>query len=291
MRIINKTTISSWVAFERSLMRDTRIKSNTKVMYLLFKSLSQSCEKVYMSYSFIAQESGYVYNGAHPENSEARERAMRKFVLMNLEPLLELGWIKKTNKVGESCDWEVYDCDCNPEQKSTGTLNKKVQGDPEQKSSSSYKSIELKEKVRSSMDFSYSEILRTNPNYEMLRANKFPGLSDEDIDVELILIQERYNLRRADFTTIANWLGNANAAKVRNKKFADDKEKFVARQKPRKVEVELLQFTEYRQFLEKEQQYIEDGLDPIPTINGEVIDREKLSREVFYAQFNTDKII
>ena len=149
MKIIDKTTNNSWVAFERSLMRYTGIKSHTKVMYLLFKSLSQSCESVYMSYSFIAKEVGYEYKGKHPEGSEARERAMRKFVLSNLEPLLALGWIKKTNKVGESCDWEVHNCSLDPEQKSTGTLNKKVQGDPEQKSSSSYKRVELEERVRS----------------------------------------------------------------------------------------------------------------------------------------------
>lgn len=148
MKIINKST-KSWVAFDRSLMRDTRIKSNTKVLYLLFKSLSQTCDDVFISYSYIAREIGYVYHGAHPAGSESMERAMRKFVLTNLEALLKLGWIKKTNQVGESCDWEVYNHDSDPELKSTGTLNKKVQGDPEQKSSSSYKRVELEEVGRS----------------------------------------------------------------------------------------------------------------------------------------------
>lgn len=151
-QIINKLKkTNSWVAFDRSLMRDTRLKSNHKIIYLLFRSFAESCENVFLSYSFIAEEVGYKYSGEFEKGSEQYERAMQKFVFENLKPLLELGWVKKINQIGKSCDWEIYDHDCpelepkNPEQKSTPTLNKKVQSNPEQKSTPSKKNIELEE--------------------------------------------------------------------------------------------------------------------------------------------------
>ena len=158
MKINNKRNrLNNWVAFDRSLMRDKRIKSNTKTMYLLFDSLSQSCNNVYISYSYIAEEVGYEYKGKYEKGTKEYEDAMKKFVVYNLQPLIDLGWIKKTNKQGETCDWDVFDHDCeeyqkstsNPGEKSPHTREKNLHTHPGEKSPLSYKRVELEERVRS----------------------------------------------------------------------------------------------------------------------------------------------
>jgi CRISPR/Cas system-associated exonuclease Cas4 (RecB family) len=144
MRIINNRKPNNWVKFDRALMRDKRIKSHHKVLYLLFCSLSESVDNVYPSYSWIAEEVGYNYTGEYEKDSNQYERAMKKFVAENLQPIIDIGWIKKTNNVGSSCDYIVYDHDCETfdrEQKSTPTVNKKVHTHREQKGTLSYKNI------------------------------------------------------------------------------------------------------------------------------------------------------
>ena len=75
--------------------------------------------------------------------------------------------------------------------------------------------ISKKEAGRASDTFSYLEIIKNNPTYEMLRSKKFPDLSDDDIEIELLLIGERYKYKRADFTTIINWLANVNGKQMK----------------------------------------------------------------------------
>lgn len=138
-KITNKRKSAGFVRLDRSLLRDTRLKSNHKILYALFCSMSETMESVFPSYAWIAKEIGYEYTGKAKPGSEEYERALSKFISSNLEPIINLGWIKKINNNGESCEYEVYDHDCNPEQKSTHPLNKKVQGNPEQKSTPSNK--------------------------------------------------------------------------------------------------------------------------------------------------------
>lgn len=142
MRIINNRKPNNWVKFDRALMRDTRLKSPQKVLYLLFCSLSESMDSVYPSYAWIAEEVGYQYTGQAEKGSKDYESAMQQFIAYNLKPLIDLGWIKKTNNKGASCDYEVYDHDCgNPQEKSSDTPKKNLRGNPQEKSSTRYKNI------------------------------------------------------------------------------------------------------------------------------------------------------
>lgn len=124
--IHNKSKTQNWVAFDRSLMRDTRLKSNSKTMYLLFKSFAQTCQNVFLTYSYIATEVGYVYNGKYEVGTPEYENALKHFVIDNLQPVLDLGWVKKINNTGTHCDWEVYDHDCYCGEKSPHTVEKNL---------------------------------------------------------------------------------------------------------------------------------------------------------------------
>lgn len=191
-KIINKRKPNNWVRFDRSLMRDTRLKSHHKIIYLLFCSLSESCDNVYPSYSWIAEEVGYNYTGKHKKGSKEYESALQQFVSNNLEPLIKLGWIKKINNKGSSCDYEVFDHDCNeqnPQEKSWDTPKKNLRGNPQEKSWVSYKNIESKEKESTTPEnFEKQEQLdsfKNNPLYEENRLTRFPYLTDKQIDLKI----------------------------------------------------------------------------------------------------------
>jgi hypothetical protein len=145
MKIINKRKAEGWVKFDRSLMRDTRVKSNHKAIYLLFCSLSETCENVYPTYAWIAGEVGYKYEGKEEVGSPQYHAAMQAFVAYNLEPIIKLGWIKKINKSGSSCDYEIFDHDCgqesNPQEKSSNPPQKNLRGNPQEKSSTRYNEL------------------------------------------------------------------------------------------------------------------------------------------------------
>lgn len=157
MQIINKRKNQGWVKFDRSLMRDTRLKSHHKVLYLLLCSLSDTCDQVYPTYSWIASEVGYQYSGKAEVGSYEYEDALQKFVSANLEPLINLGWIKKINKQGKSCDYEIYDHDCDPGEKSPNTPEKNLLGNPREKSPTSKKDI-----------YSYIKNLELNQDLELV---------------------------------------------------------------------------------------------------------------------------
>jgi hypothetical protein len=225
MKIINKFS-QSWVSFDRSLMRDTRIKSNHKIIYLLFRSFAESCDNVFLSYSYIAKEIGYEYTGEFEKDSPQFERAMRKFVFENLQPLLDLGWIKKINNNGSSCDWEVYDHDCNPEPKSTETVNQKVQGNPEPKSThsnkiSSYKKLDLSlstEQSEKTENLDWKSDILHHPLFERSRFIDFKDLDGKEIDYCLDLYKASLtNGRQPHFTQAVSWLKNHNRDKIKQK--------------------------------------------------------------------------
>lgn len=190
MKIINKRKPNNWVKFDRSLMRDKRLKSHHKIIYLLFCSLSESCENIYPSYSWIAEEVGYSYNGKHKVGSKEYDSALQQFVATNLEPLIKLGWIKKINNKGGSCDYEVFDHDCDPQEKSSNPPKKNLGGDPQEKSSISYKSIKLKETSVEPQPQNLEkkeelESFKNNPFYLEHKATRFPDLTDKEIDLKI----------------------------------------------------------------------------------------------------------
>jgi len=217
-QIINKLDKKGYVQFERSLMRDKRIKSNNKVMYLLLVSLAETCENVFPSYSWIADEVGYSYNGKHEVGTQEYERAMRKFVYENLEPLIELNMIKKINNIGESCDFEIYSYKSNPEQKSTGTVNKKVQGYPEQKSTGSNKEEERERRrdKESKREQSINNI-KTHELFAPSQKAKFSNLNEKEIDLCLLLAFD--SNPRLNISSAVNWLETESSKKTRQQAF------------------------------------------------------------------------
>lgn len=115
-QIISKRISKGWVQLDRSVMRDTRIKSTQKLIYALFCSMSETMDNVYPTYSWIAQEVGYEAKNIKFESKENKEKATRKWVLENLQPLIDLGWIKQVQKHNhQGYDYEVYDHDCKTE--------------------------------------------------------------------------------------------------------------------------------------------------------------------------------
>lgn len=158
--------------------------------------------------------------------------------------------------------------------------------------------ISKKDLVCAKQKISFEKV-SNHASWDMMRHSRFPDLTDEDINLELILIEDRYKLKTSiDFATVVSWLGNANIQKQKvlnqqrfNEKTQETKDKYESRNKRRDVELEITQFVEYRQYLDKEQQYCEDWLNVIPTINGEPIERDKLNHEVFYSHVKSNQTV
>jgi len=230
MKIINKRKPNNWVKFDRSLMRDTRIKSHHKIIYLLFCSLSEACENVYPSYSWVAEEVGYNYTGKYEIGSKEYESALQQFVATNLEPLIKLGWIKKINNNGGTCDYEVFDHDCYPQEKSSTTPKKNLRGDPQEKSSIRYKknkieelgegqapqkqnSYEVEKEIKlTNKQIEYLELVFCNPLFEMLRSDKFPKLTNKEI--ELAILQYAEGKHQLQFNSFMINLERTNNDKI-----------------------------------------------------------------------------
>lgn len=167
-KIINKRRVEQYVRLDRELMRDTRLKSNHKLLYALFCSLSESCENVFPSYSWLATEVGYEYNGKAEKGSIEAERAMKAFISDNLQPLIDLGLIVKIVNNGGTCDYEVYDFD--RVEKSTPTVKKKVHGNRVEKSTLEKEDIEKEEERVEQPTFLIEN------NIKELLESKFPDL-------------------------------------------------------------------------------------------------------------------
>jgi hypothetical protein len=135
-----------YVQLDRELLKDKRLKPASKILYGLFVSMSATMEAIYPSYSWIASEIGYEYNGKHKIGTPSYERAMKKYVKSIMQPLVELGLIKQTNNTGEKCDYEVHDYTPNREQKSSHHREQKSSHHREQKSSPSNKEYSDKER-------------------------------------------------------------------------------------------------------------------------------------------------
>lgn len=200
MKIKNKRVSKQWVQYDRSLMRDKRLKSNHKQIYLLFCSLSESCNTVYPSYAWIAEEVGYEYNGKYEVGSKQYEWAMKKFVQENIQPLIDLGWIKKTNINGQSCDYEVYDHDCDRGEKTPHPVEKKVHGTVEKKVHVD-KREELQELDRDFYRNNWSKFDSYESLKEHVRKN---GLKMQDIVYQLPV--NAFSLWGLDYTETINSL-------------------------------------------------------------------------------------
>jgi hypothetical protein len=133
-QLINKTKPDNYVKTDRSLLRDKRLKPTPKLIYSLLHNLAKSCEKVFPTHFWIAIEIG-VETEPTPEEiathglEKARankDRAVRKYIRENLEPLLHLGLIKAVETPGKGYDYEIYDYD--PEPWGSPPLNLQVQG-------------------------------------------------------------------------------------------------------------------------------------------------------------------
>jgi hypothetical protein len=158
---------SRFALMDRALMADKRIKGHHKILYTLLCSLAESCDNVFPSYAWLAEQVGYDYNPSAEILDEVRaeanrERAMRKFIDTHLEPLEELGLVKRTHNVGGHCDFEVEEY--YPEQKSTGSLNKKVQGGMNKKVQGPYilelEELEKEERERKPDDLTPSKMIQ-----------------------------------------------------------------------------------------------------------------------------------
>lgn len=107
-KIINKRHAQPYITLDRAFIRDTRLEPTSKLIYGVLCALSESCENVYPSYGWLAEQIGYKYKGKHEVESPEYERAMKKYICENLQPLIDLNLIKKVENPGLTCDYEVH---------------------------------------------------------------------------------------------------------------------------------------------------------------------------------------
>jgi hypothetical protein len=123
-RIINKKTPKHFYIGDRQLLRDTRLSSDAKNIYQVLSSLAESCENVCPSYTWLANEVGYITEGKE-------YRSIHRWVSSKIDELTELKMVVSILRPGTSCDFEVYDY--TPDKKVQATPDKKVQATPDKK--------------------------------------------------------------------------------------------------------------------------------------------------------------
>lgn len=140
-----------YVDIERALIRDKSLKSTSKLLYCLFVSIAESNDgNVFPSYSWLAEEVGYEYtpNVEHDDPIKAeenKERAMKKFIMSHLQPLIDRGLIEQTMNYSTTPDYEIVGyIDEREGTKKFTQSEQKSSYQSEQKSSLSNKSIRNK---------------------------------------------------------------------------------------------------------------------------------------------------
>ena len=99
---INSKRKAVFARVDRELMRDKRLKSNHKLLYSLLCSLGESCENIFPSYEWLAQEIGYDTEGKS-------ENALYMFITRNLEPLIQYGLVSIEKNPDGTIDYNVHD--------------------------------------------------------------------------------------------------------------------------------------------------------------------------------------
>ena len=117
-KITNKTN-KSWVGAERSLIRDERISQKSKMIYLVLLSLAQSCDNVFPSYKFLADEIGY-------SSEDKSDAATGKYIRSGIKELQSINLVKVVPNSGKSNDYEIYSHEEDPSLKSKETPNLEV---------------------------------------------------------------------------------------------------------------------------------------------------------------------
>lgn len=122
MKIINKTN-HPWVGADRGLIRDSKIDAKSKLVYLVLLSIAQSCNNVFPSMKFIAEEIGASTEGKS-------ESAVYKLIGPRIKKLQKHGLIKVIEVPGSHNNYEVYDYPDTLDKKLQWTKNSSVKNDP-----------------------------------------------------------------------------------------------------------------------------------------------------------------
>lgn len=152
-QIINKTT-ESYVVATRALLADIELTQTAKVLYLVFLSLAQSCDNVFPSYKWLASQIGY-QTAMKPETkikfttaAELEihiEQCIGKYIKQYTDELHNAELVTKSLEKGSVHTYSVKNYHSrDPVEKSKGSPEKKVGGNPVEFSTVSTKSLSNK---------------------------------------------------------------------------------------------------------------------------------------------------
>jgi hypothetical protein len=218
------------------------------MLYLVLQSLAESCDNIYPSYTWLAEQVGYDCKGKDPSSP-------KKVIARALEPLVEIGLIRVTNREGYTSDYDIEDYDELFAQTARGTVDKNVtphgqkRHTPMDKNVTPYNTVEIRrekeedrerETLKNFQENSltknqeanpYSEVLPTTsptatadswkseiigqPLFAKTRQERFPSLTDDEINLtmDLMRTEPQYVHRTPTFNNVVNWLANDNKRK------------------------------------------------------------------------------
>jgi hypothetical protein len=151
-RVINKTRAKQFFIGDRELLREKRISADAKNIYIVLRSLSETCDNVCPSYLWIAFEIGY-------ESTGKTEQATCQFISRKIHELVSMKMVQQLRK-SKGFDYEVYDYDVDVVQES---LNKNVE-------SSLNKNVESS--LNKNVDLVIREKKQENSSREEFKENK-----------------------------------------------------------------------------------------------------------------------
>jgi hypothetical protein len=213
-KLINKTTPKQFFVGDRAMLRDKRLSADAKNIYIVLRSLGESCDNVCPTYPWIANEIGY-------ETEGKSNQSISRFILAKMEELEKLEMILRVRK-DRGYDYEIYDYSpeshstkvmSDTQQKGRLTLNKSDECYKEKKDirKEDYNTLSseaqiLDEKEQNKIKFqneidAYKKLIKNTPTYDW---------SVDRITKNLTIPKDIENIEELALTECASWMVKNN---------------------------------------------------------------------------------